>query len=142
MTASVNDRCEEACSPIPSKVEEGRSPVQTTNDQNIISIQNACRRFVRCIESAAYYEAHEALEALWFPRRFEGTDEVRLIRGYINASVAFELLERGRPVPAQRVWGTYLKYRPLLSRMPASTRETYQIVEKVLDAEYERLFRT
>ena len=71
-------------------------------------------RFVLCLDEERFYDAHEALEEVWFPRRFEDDKEMRLIKGFINAAVSFELTKRGRPNPATRAWGNYEKYRPLL----------------------------
>ena len=99
-----------------------------------------CKRFIDLIEAGDYYEAHEVLEEAWYPRRFEDDDEVRLIKGYINASVAFELVRKGRMEPAQRTWKIYMKYRPLLENMKSPARSRYETVEKVLDARYEQLF--
>ena len=71
-------------------------------------------RFVLCLDEERFYDAHEALEEVWFPRRFEDDHEVKLIKGFINAAVSFELTKKGRPTPATRVWENYEKYRPLL----------------------------
>ena len=71
-------------------------------------------RFVLCLKEDRFYDAHEALEEVWFPRRFEDDKEIKLIKGFINAAVSFELTKRGRPKPATRAWGNYEKYRPLL----------------------------
>ena len=70
--------------------------------------------FVRCLREERYYEAHEVLEQFWFPRRFEDNDEVRLLKGFINAAVSFELLKRGRIEPSERVWRNYRKYAALI----------------------------
>ena len=66
--------------------------------------------FVKCLLEERFYEAHEVLEHFWFPRRFEDNDEVRLLKGFINAAVSFELLKRGRIGPSERVWNNYRKY--------------------------------
>ena len=71
-------------------------------------------RFVLCLDEERFYDAHEALEEVWFPRRFEDDKEMKLIKGFINAAVSFELTKRGRPDPATRAWTNYEKYRPLL----------------------------
>ncbi|WP_353661547.1 DUF309 domain-containing protein [Hydrogenimonas sp. SS33] len=103
-------------------------------------MEELCSRFIDLIERGAYYEAHEALEEAWFPRRFEASDEVRLIKGFINASVAFELVKRGRMKPAGQVWKVYLKYRPLLERVESSHAGSYRNVAQTLEERYERLF--
>lgn len=88
--------------------------------------------FVARLEASQFYEAHESLEALWFPRRFEDDDEVRLLKGFINAAVSFELLKRGRPEPSLRVWKNYLKYRPILDTLQGEMLGAYrQTAEKI-----------
>ena len=101
----------------------------------------ACEHFIRLIRNGNYYEAHEVLEAVWYPNRFEKDDEVLLIKGFINASVAFELVKRGRMEPARKAWGVYLKYRPLMERTDAGRKPLYHAVDNVLEATYEQLFR-
>ena len=61
-----------------------------------------------------FFEAHEALEKYWFPRRKSKTKEVLIIKGFINAAVAFELKKRGRQERAFKVWQTYLKFSKLI----------------------------
>jgi len=70
--------------------------------------------FKLCIEELRFYDAHEVLEEVWFPRRFEENNEVKLMKGFINAAVSFELMKRGREKQRRKVWANYLKYRPLL----------------------------
>ena len=77
-------------------------------------IEQKIQEFISCIENHQFYEAHEALEEVWFPRRFEEDDEVKLLKGFINAAVSFELLKRGRFPQSERVWKNYLKYLPHL----------------------------
>ncbi len=103
-------------------------------------MEEACEAFIRLIEAGEYYEAHEALEAVWYPRRFEDDDEMRLVKGFINASVAFELIRRGRPAPAAKTWRVYLKYRPLMEGLSSPHLPYYRRVEAALDERYERLF--
>lgn len=95
--------------------------------------------FIRCLGEGSYFEAHTMLEEIWFPRRFEGSDEIKLLRGFINASVSFELRRRGRFEAAARVWKTYLKYLPILARIEsgycAGYREMAAAIETVKAAE-------
>ncbi len=97
-------------------------------------ITQACEAFVISIESERYYDAHEDLEAIWFPCRFEGNDEVKLWKGFINAAVCFELIQKGRPKPSEVAWKTYLKYRALLGTFETDHYEIYvrivQLIEK------------
>ena len=80
-------------------------------------IEQKIEEFISCIENHQFYEAHEALEEVWFPRRFEKTSEVMLLKGFINAAVSFELLKRGRLPQSERVWQNYLKYKPHLNNI-------------------------
>jgi len=73
--------------------------------------------FLACLEEERYYDAHEVLEAVWFPMRFEKTPEVLLLKGLINASVSFELYKRGRPHKAPGPWNVYMKYRVNLQQI-------------------------
>jgi len=61
-----------------------------------------------------FYQAHEALEEFWFPRRKQKDDLTLIVKGFINAAVAFELKKRGREENAKRVWQTYIKYSKLI----------------------------
>jgi hypothetical protein len=73
--------------------------------------------FLACLDEERYYDAHEALEALWFPVRCEKTPEVLLLKGLINASVSFELHKRGRAHKAAGPWNVYMKYRVHLTKI-------------------------
>lgn len=75
--------------------------------------------FMTCLDEARYYDAHEVLEALWFPVRAEKSPEVLLLKGLINASVSLELHKRGRAHKAPGPWGVYLKYRTHLEAIGA-----------------------
>lgn len=89
--------------------------------------------YLRCLKEERYFDAHEVLEALWFPRRFEKSSEVKLLRGLINAAVSFELIKRGRRDASRRVWKNYLKYRPLVGRIAADDRPDYRILVREVE---------
>jgi hypothetical protein len=92
--------------------------------------------FMLCLNEKRYYDAHEALEEIWFPRRFEQDNEILLLKGFINASVCFELLQRGREAASKKAWNTYLKYRPLLYKTTSSHKNRYQFISRHLDTLY------
>jgi hypothetical protein len=92
-------------------------------------LQTQIEEFILCLKEERFYDAHEALELLWFPLRHDGDDEVNLLRGYINASVSFELHKRGRDQSAHRVWNNFTKYQHLLSRVKEEHRLLYQLAE-------------
>jgi len=92
--------------------------------------------YILCINEKRYYDAHEALEEIWFPRRFEDNNEMRLIKGFINASVSFELLKRGRVNPAKKAWANYLKYRPLLYKINSTFLNKYNSISRQVETIY------
>ena len=83
-------------------------------------------RFMLCLDEERFYDAHEVLEEVWFPRRFEDDKEIKLIKGFINAAVSFELTKLGRPNPAAKAWGNYEKYRPLLEDFTSCNTPNYE----------------
>jgi hypothetical protein len=100
--------------------------------QELEGITEVLEAFVRSLEEGRYYDAHEDLEQLWFPRRFEKDDEVLLWKGFISAAVSFELIKRGKAKPAQIAWQTYLKYRILLENLVAPHKELYVKIEALI----------
>ena len=77
------------------------------------------------LSEARFYDAHEDLEEIWFPRRFENDDEVKLLKGFINAAVSFELRKKGREKASAKVWKNYIKYLPLLKTINSKYKEQY-----------------
>ena len=88
--------------------------------------------FILCINETRYYDAHEALEEIWFPRRFEDDNEVKLIKGFINGAVSFELIKKGRPESSKKVWKNYEKYIVLLGSFESPCNSRYEELEHLL----------
>ena len=86
--------------------------------------------FVSCLDEKRYYDAHEALEVIWYTRRFEDCDEMRLLKGFINSAVSFELRKRGKEPQSKRVWKNYLKYRPLLYTVDSPHLDKYRAISQ------------
>ena len=95
--------------------------------------------FISCIEEERFYDAHEALEELWFPRRFEEDAEVKLLKGFINAAVSFELKKRGREKQSQKVWANYLKYRQSLFKVNSPYKNRYNTLSRFVEAKKREL---
>ncbi len=89
--------------------------------------------YKNCIKEERFYDAHEALEELWFPRRYEQNDEIKLLKGFINAAVSFELIKLGREKPSIRAWANYLKYRPLLYKVSSPFLNDYHQLSRELE---------
>jgi hypothetical protein len=66
-------------------------------------------KFKELIVSQKFYEAHELLEVYWFANRHDKSCEVRVIKGFINAAVSFELFQRGKVSQSDKVWQNYLR---------------------------------
>jgi len=77
-----------------------------------------------------FFEAHETLEEFWFPRRKEKSKKVLIVKGFINAAVAFELKKRGRLENSKKVWQTYLKFAKLIE----SEDKTFIDLEKFINS--------
>jgi len=97
--------------------------------------------FIKCINETRYFDAHEALEEIWFPRRFENNDEIKLIKGFINAAVSFELLKRGRLESSKKVWKNYLKYKKLLETLKSPYMSRYLNLSTFLEQKQESLVK-
>jgi len=89
--------------------------------------------FLLCINEKRYYDAHEALEEVWYPRRHENDNEMNLLKGFINASVCFELIKRGRENPSKTAWKNYLKYRPLLYKVESPFLNEYHSLARIVE---------
>ena len=96
--------------------------------------------YFRCLNESRYFDAHEALEAIWFPRRFEDNDEMKLIKGFINAAVSFELIKRGRPNASLKVWNNYLKYIPLLEQVNSKHINIYKKMQTTVERKHTKYF--
>ena len=88
-------------------------------------ISKKTKEYILCLKEERYYDAHEALESVWFPRRFEESGEVKLLKGLINAAVSFELHKRGRTPQSKKVWANYLKYRQELFKTDSKYLNDY-----------------
>lgn len=95
--------------------------------------------FINEINETRYFEAHETLEKIWFPRRFEDDPEMKLIKGFINGAVSFELIKKGRPEASERVWKNYEKYKVLLKTFESPYMGRYEELSLFLEKKREQL---
>ena len=89
--------------------------------------------FIICLKEQRFYDAHEVIEKVWFPRRFEDNNEMKLLKGFINAAVSFELIKRGRKEPSNKAWRNYLKYRQLLYKVDSSYIRVYHHIARYIE---------
>jgi hypothetical protein len=104
--------------------------------QEFDALAEACEAFLLSINEGRYYDAHEDLEVHWYPNRFEDDDEVRLLKGFINAAVCFELIRLGRSNPSQTAWKTYFKYSPLLETLESSHYPLYVKMRHLIEEKH------
>ncbi len=98
-----------------------------------MTTQSKIDAFKACLREERFYDAHEALEALWFPQRFEATNEIKLLKGFINAAVSLELIKRKRVKQSKKVWLNYLKYRQLLFSIDSPYLNEYHKLSRILE---------
>ncbi len=91
------------------------------------------QEFKTCLDEQRYYDAHEALEEVWFPRRFEKSNEVKLLKGFINAAVTFELYKQSKIIQGRQVWKNYLKYRQLMFKVDSPYLNDYYQLSRVIE---------
>jgi len=96
-------------------------------------IAKKIEEFICCLKEQRYYDAHEALEEVWFPRRFEKSKEIQLLKGFINAAVSFELFKRGREKQSKKVWANYLKYRGHLFEINSMHQNSYYQLSRLIE---------
>lgn len=99
-------------------------------------ISSRLEEFLLCLQEQRFYDAHEVFEEIWFPRRFEKNDELFVIKGFINASVCFELYKRGRHEQCKRVWKNYLKYRAYIFKINSKNQNLYYQLSRHLETIY------
>jgi hypothetical protein len=104
-------------------------------------INKKIKEFINCLDEQKFYEAHEALEEVWFPRRFEESNEVKLLKGFINASVSFELLKKGKVQQSKKVWLIYLKYRQLLYKTDSEYFNDYHKLARHVETTWLKLIQ-
>ncbi len=95
----------------------------------MINHKKALENFIISLNESRFYDAHEDLEEIWFPKRFEEDDEIKLLKGFINAAVSFELVKKGRLEASEKVWKNYLKYIPLLQKINSEFTSTYKEID-------------
>ena len=96
-------------------------------------IEKKLKEFEKLLEEGSFFQAHEVLEEVWFRRRFEDDNEIKLLKGFINASVSFELFKRGKKKQSKRVWLNYLKYRQLLFKLNTMNYNLYFQTSRKID---------
>ena len=53
-------------------------------------LESALIAYMRLLDEKAYFDAHEVLEEAWHPLRLKKDPLANLVKGLINAAIAFE----------------------------------------------------
>ena len=102
-------------------------------------IEKQLTLYKKLLDEKEFYKAHEALETIWFDKRFEKSDEIKLLKGFINAAVCFELIKRDRYEQSKTPWKNYLKYRPLLYKIDSPHLNKYHQIARHVEMLKNRL---
>lgn len=79
-------------------------------------LKGALQTYIRLLSQEEYFEAHEVLEEAWHPLRLGDHPLKNLVKGLINAAIAFEHLKRNRSnatLKATKVIVSYERYKHL-----------------------------
>ena len=97
--------------------------------------------FMDVIAQEDFVEGHECLEERW--REWKNDPEKReesfILKGLINGATALALERLGRSGPAQQVWGTFEKYRPLIRTIESPYSKRYEAAETLLDQKHKEI---
>jgi hypothetical protein len=88
------------------------------------SLESALVAYLEMMDRETYFGAHEVLENVWYPMRKSRDDLANLLKGLINAAVAFEHLKRKKPGAkerARKVMRSYDRHTPLCSRVVSNS---------------------
>ena len=66
------------------------------------NLREALAAYLDLMDKQEYFDAHEVLEEAWHPMRKNKDPLQNLVKGLINAAVAFEHLKRAKPGAEQR----------------------------------------
>lgn len=97
-------------------------------------IEHTLNKAISEISEHKFFDAHETLESIWYERRFEKSNEIKLIKGLINATVSLELLKKGKEDAAKKIWKVYLKYRPLLYKTSSAHLNSYHKIARHVES--------
>jgi hypothetical protein len=101
-------------------------------------LRSAILEFKQLILDEKFFEAHEALEKIWFNRRRERDNLTLTIKGFINSAVSFELYKRGRYRNSRRV---FLVYKKLTDRYLDGNLKELKELKFFIDDFAKKLFK-
>ena len=98
------------------------------------SLEEALILYIQLLNNEQFFDAHEVLEEAWHPLR-RAKDPLRnLLKGLINASIAFEHIKRNREESKRKattVFSSYIRYKPLCVKGIKHEKLFFQAIKKV-----------
>jgi len=72
--------------------------------------------YLKQLNNKEFYEAHETIEEIWFPMRFNKNNlKVKILKGLINAAVSFRLIQLDKVKQSKKPFNTFLKYSKFIN---------------------------
>jgi hypothetical protein len=96
--------------------------------------------FKTLINQKKYYEAHEVLEALWFPIRKTKTDYCLILKGFINGAVSLELYKKGRYKQSRQIYKAYKKYTTKNMINSTNNPDIFLKLKIFMDRKFDEIF--
>ena len=100
---------------------------------------NEITEFKKLINKKLFYEAHEALEEWWFPRRKTKDALSLVLKGFINAAVSMELYKRDKIEQSKKIHKVYLKYVRDELIMQTDYCDEFKSLKEFIDGKFESL---
>ena len=100
---------------------------------------NEIENYKRLVEEGRYYEAHEALEELWFPIRKTKSNFSLVLKGFINAAVSMELYKRGKRKQSYKIFLVYKKYVNMTKINDSDKPEEFKVLKKFIDSYFVKI---
>ncbi len=97
----------------------------------MLNLEDGLNEYIRLLKDREYFNAHEILEEVWHPLRKSNHPLKNLVKGLINASIAFEHIKRNRKKSmerAKRVIVSYERYKDICRE----DIELYQLFSKAI----------
>ncbi len=100
------------------------------------------KEFLQVVADDDFLEGHEVLEGIWkeWKNNPAQRDESFILKGLINGSTALALKVKKRDKPALQVWGTFLKYSPLIDEIDSEHTSLYKEARELLEEKKIKLF--
>ncbi len=76
----------------------------------MLNLEDGLKEYIRLLKEREYFDAHEILEEIWHPLRKSNHPLKNLVKGLINASIAFEHIKRNRAKSQERAMRVIVSY--------------------------------